>query len=416
MSATHRIKGLRFAYLSGMRNFLFIFSVLLFSVSWGLETKNKTQREALPRSNPALTGSSAVSTGGTVVATKPANESSLSLSLRATGYESQFSKADALLFKINYFLKYNINPSVYLKLNPVARLYSGHVQSVDGAESLANRLSVQHAAAYYQWMKESYVSMGIYDQYEVFSPLLVDDQMAFVGAQGKQSYSTGPWTFSLLGQTAIPNTQSSITNQNEKETTPMLNMVGVSSNWTPNETNFVHAKANYFKFSQLPTSVSTSSVVNGNTSADFRVSDTERAFKYDYYGIDTDLFFKRRVFKSIYILGGGSLLENQGAPDGKNQANRFGGGGGINIFPNQDLELSGYSYRIESDATVGAYGNTDYFVTNHMGYEIIASWKNVKQNYRISVYFNDGKLIVENPAQSDGKMYFLRFEVLNVSI
>lgn len=397
-----------------MRNSLFTFSILLlFSVSWGFEAKNKTRKEALPRNNPVSTNSTSISGGA---ATKAANESQLDLGLRATGYESQFSKADALLFKINYFLKYNVNPSVYLKLNPVARLYSGHVQSVDGAESLANRLSVQHAAAYYQWMPESHVSMGIFDQFEVFSPLVVDDQMAFVAAQGKQSIVTGPWTLSVLGQTAIPNSQSTVTNQNEKESTPMLNMLGLSSNWTASDKNFVNVKASYFKFSQIPLSVSTSSVVNGNTSADSRISDTERAFKYEYYGIDTDLLFKRRVYKSAYLLGGGSFVENQGAPKGMNQATRLGGGAGISLLPNQDLELSGYTYRIESDATVGAYGNTDYFVTNHMGYEFIASWKNTKQNYRISLYYNDARLIVENPAQSNGKMYFLRFEVLNVSI
>jgi len=51
-----------------------------------------------------------------------------------------------------------------------------------------------------------------------------------------------------------------------------------------------------------------------------------------------------------------------------------------------------------------------------MGYEFIASWKNVKQNFRVTFYYSDAKLIVENPAQSAEKMYFLRFEVLNVAL
>lgn len=378
---------------------MFAFSVLLlFSISWGFDAKNKTRKEPLSR----------------IVTTT--NESNLRLGLRATSYENQFSKADVLQLKIAYNLKYFVNQSIYLRINPIARLHSGHVQSVDGAEALDNRLSIQHAAAYYQWMKESHVSAGIFDQYEVFSPLVVDDQMAFMGGQAKQSVATGPWTFSLQGQSVIPNSRSAITDQNEKEETPMLNSVGVSSHWETGDKNVVHAKANYFKFSQLPLSTSTASVAAGNTSADTRISDTERAFKYEYHGIDADLSFKRRFYKSAYLLGSGSFLENQGAPKGLNQGYRVGGGGGYTFFSNHDIELSGHSFKIEPDATVATYANTDYFATNHMGYEFIASWKNVKQNFRVTFVYSDAKLVVENPAQSDEKMYFLRFEVLNVSI
>jgi hypothetical protein len=394
-----------------MRNYVLIFSLLLlFSDSWGFDSKSKTRKEPVSKINTSTASTASGALG------KPANESSLRLGLRATSYESQFTKLDVLQLKLNYNLKYYVNPSIYLKLNPIARLHSGAVQSVDGAESLENRLSIQHAAAYYQWMKESYVAAGIFDQYEVFSLLLVDDQMAFMGGQAKQSISNGPWTFGVQGQTAIPNSRSAISDQNEKDSSPMLNSVGLTSSWETGDKNVVQAKANYFKFSQLPTSISTASVVAGNTPADTRISDTERAFKYEYQGLDTDLSFKRRVYKGAYLLGAGSFLENQGAPKGLNQAYRTGGGAGYTVLGTHDIELSGYTYRIESDATVGAYANTDYFATNHMGYEFIASWKNVKQNFRISFYFSDAKLIVENPAQSDEKMYFLRFEVLNVAL
>lgn len=395
-----------------MRNYWFAVSVLfLFSVTWGFDSTRKTRKEPLSKMNTTPAANTPSGYLGT-----PSNESSLRLGLRATSYESQFAKMDVLQLKLNYFLKYYVNTSIYLKLNPIARLHSGHVQSVDGAESLDNRLSIQHAAAYYQWMKESYVAAGIFDQYEIFSMLLVDDQMAFMGGQAKQSISNGPWTFGVQGQTVIPNSRSAISDQNEKESSPMLNSVGLTSTWETGDKNTVQAKANYFKFSQLPTSVSTASVVAGNTSADTRISDTERAFKYEYQGLDSDLSFKRRIYKAAYLLGAGSFLENQGAPKGVNQAYRAGGGGGYTLLGNHDIELSGYTYRIESDATVGAYSNTDYFATNHMGYEFIASWKNVKQNFRVTFYFSDAKLIVENPAQSDEKMYFLRFEVLNVAL
>lgn len=390
-----------------MRIFLITFSLLLlFSSGWGFEKKSKTRKDGASRSETSLSGSFE----------KPANESNLSLNLRADGYESQFAKSDSLQVKIDYLLKYYINHSAYLRFNPIARLHSGHVQSVDGAEALDNRLSIQHAAAYYQWMRESYVSAGIFDQQEIFSTLLFDDKTAFLGGQAKQSMVKTPWTFSLLGQTVILNSRSSITDQNEKESSPLLNMVGLSSRWFTGEKNDVLLRANYFKFSQLPLSVSTTSVINGNTSTDFRISDTERAFKYEYYGLDSDLSFKRRVFKNIYLLGSGSFVQNQGAPAGLNQAYRAGGGAGATLLPNQDFELSAFTYRIESDSVLGAYGNTNMFITNHLGYELIASWKNVKQNYSVSFYYNDGRLVVENPSQSDSKFYFLRFEVFNVAI
>lgn len=396
------IKGPGFAHFDGMRNFVFLLSsLLLLSTSWGFDSKNKTRKEPLSKM-------SALSTS--------MNESRLLLGLRAISYENQFTKMNVLQLKFNYDLKYFVNQSIYLRLNPVARLHSGHVQSINGAESLDNRLSIEHAAAYYQWMNDSYVAAGVFDQTDVFSTLLVDDTMAFMGGQAKQSVTNSYWTFGIQGQTAIPNSRSAITDQNQKESTPMLNSVGLTSNWEVNEKNVVQAKASYFKFSNLPLSVSTASVIAGNTSADTRVSDTERAFKYEYQGLDADLFFKRRVYKTAYLIGSGSFLENQGAPKGVNQAYRVGGGAGYTIFPSHNIELSGHTFRIESDATVAAYANTDYFATNHMGYEFIASWKNAQQNYRVTFYFSDAKLVVENPAQSNEKMYFLRFEVLNVSI
>jgi hypothetical protein len=394
-----------------MRNYLFIFSILfLFSASWGFDSKSKTRKEPMSKINTSTASTPPGAVG------KPANESSLRLGLGTTSYENQFTKINVLELNLNYNLKYFVNQSIYLKLNPAAHLHSGTVQSVDGAESLENRLSVQHAAAYFQWMKESYVSAGIFNQHEVFSMLLVSDQMAFMAGQAKQSISSGPWTFGVLGQTAIPNSRSAISDQHEKESSPMLTSVGLTSRWETGDKNRVHAKANYFKFSQLPTSVSTASVVAGNTSADTRISDTERAFKYEYQGLDSDLTFRRRIYKAAYLLGAGSFLENQGAPKGVNQAYRAGGGAGYTALGNHDFEISGYTYRIESDASVGAYSNPDYFATNHMGYEFIASWKNVKQNFRVTFSYCDAKLIVENPAQSDEKKYFLSFEVLNVAL
>lgn len=376
------------------------------SVSWGLNTKTKTRRQVLSQTDTSLTA-------GT---TPLSHESVFNLALRATSYESQFAKADIFLLRLNYFLKYYINQNIYVKINPIARLNSGHVQSIDGAESLENRISIQNAAVYAQWMKESYVSAGILDQQDVFSSLLVDDRMAFIGSQIKQSYLTGPWTFSLLGQGVIPSSASAMSDQHEKETTPTLTSIGISSSWLVSDKNVVNLKATYFKYSQIPTSVSTESVSDGNTAADTAISATERAFKYQYYGIDADIYFKRRVHRTVYLLGGASALENQGAPKGSNQAYRFGGGLGLNILPQHELELGAYTFRIESDAALGAYANTDYFRTNHLGYELMAAWKSVKQNFRVGFYYNDARLIVENPAQSDGKMYFLRFEVLNVHI
>jgi hypothetical protein len=196
----------------------------------------------------------------------------------------------------------------------------------------------------------------------------------------------------------------------------MLSSVGLVSNWSTSDKNFVTAKASYFKYSQVPTSVSTDSIVNGNTSSDTRISETERSFKYDYYGIDADLYFKRRLYKSTYLVGGGSFVENQGAPKGVNQGYRAGGGAGMEVIPNHELELSAYTYKIESDAVLAAYANSDFFYVNRNGMEMIAAWKSVKQNFRVSFYYNDSRLIVENPALSDGKMYILRFEVLNVDI
>lgn len=399
-----------------MRNLLVVVILALtFSNGWGVEKKINTKSRPMSTASDTFTGKS-LSTKDSVVKVKPNNESNLKMQLRTDNYDSQFAKGNLFQLRLNYNLKYFVIPSLYMKLNPILRLNAGHVQSVDGADRLSNRVSIQNAGLYYEWMKESYLSAGILDQFDVFSPVFIDDQVAFVSVQGKQSYVTGPWTFSLFAQTAMPNTESATTDHNEKDATPLVNAVGLASRWTTSETNDALIKANYFKFSQVPTTVSTTSVIRGNTPSDSVISDTQRTFKYEYYGIDSDMSFKRRLFKNYYMIGAGSYLQNQGAPNGVNQAFRYGGGLGTIWNTNHQIELSGYQFRIESDSTLGAYSNVDYFHTNHQGFEVWGSWKHIKNNFRVSFNYVDMRLITENPGQSDAKLYVIRFEALNVDI
>jgi hypothetical protein len=163
-----------------MRNFLFAISIsFAFSLSWGFTNKSKSQRAVLPKSSQA-----------TESFANSLNESYLKMAIRGDNYETQFVKANVFVLKFDYFLKYHVNPRIYTKIHPVARLYSGHVQSIDAQEKTQNSISILNAAVYGEWMKESYVAMGIFDQQETFSSLLVDDRMAFIGGQAKQSMVT----------------------------------------------------------------------------------------------------------------------------------------------------------------------------------------------------------------------------------
>lgn len=399
-----------------MRTILLLTTFILTgSIGWG-SAKTKTSNSKDLTSSKSSASSAQTNSSDTTESSSPLNESLFKVFIRGTSNENQFSKSDIIQLRLSYFLKYYITPEIYLKANPIARLNAGHIQSLGGQDQLNNNFYVLNGAAYYEWMKESYAGVGIFDQYDYFSSLLVDDRIAFVGTQGKQSLSMGPWIFSILSQAVIPNTSGAISEQKEKESTPLLSSIGVSSKWKTSEKNKVDVELNYFKFSNVPTSVSTISVTEGNTPSDIRLSETERMFKYDYYGLDFDLNFRRRLVKSFFLLGNGAAVLNQGAPDGVNQANRYGGGFGFDIATKNEIEFFLSKFRIESDAVVGAYANTDYFKTNHNGYEMGGIWSNYKNNFRLLFIYTDAKLIVENPAQSDEKLFLIRFEVINVPI
>ncbi|MCK6597937.1 MAG: hypothetical protein L6Q37_06195 [Bdellovibrionaceae bacterium] len=338
------------------------------------------------------------------------SDSRFFISMRALSNENLYSKADVFGFKIYYFLTYNINPFISFELTPLAQLQSGHIQSVDASEKLENKLTLLKGAMFFKWMKESYFSLGILNAEENYSSILASEK-GFFSTQILQSLTFNPWTFSGYVLGAIPNSESSVSDQNAKESTPLLTTAGLRSRWKVNDYNKTQLRVSYFKYSQIPTSVSTQSVQSGNTPYDFKISDTERNFKYDYAGIDTSIEFKKSVTKKLYALGEGSFVKNDKAPESLNQGVQLIGGLGYRLNLEYEIEvLSGY-YKIEPDAVIAYYGNSRFFRTNHQGIETKGALLFKKQQFKISFYYNDSKLIYENPAQSDEKLYLLKFEV-----
>ncbi|MBN8536519.1 MAG: hypothetical protein J0M15_05665 [Deltaproteobacteria bacterium] len=341
--------------------------------------------------------------------------SNLELSFRGLMNENHFSKANTFDLTINYFLTYNVNPYIFFKLNPLAQMQSGHVQSIDANEKLENKISILNAAVYTTWMKESYFALGILNSSQTYSPLLVSEK-GFFSTQVYQSLYFDLWQLSAQIQAAIPNSESSVSDQNQKESTPFLSSVGFSSNWHRSSKNFAYLALNYFKYSSIPTSISTVSVESGNTGDTFKISETERSFKYDYEGIDSQFKFTREVLSNLYLLGSGGFIVNEKAPDEMNKATLIGGGLGYKIGRNLELEAESSYYKIEPDAVLAYYANSRFFRTNHQGIELSTSLLLKKEKFKISFYYNDSKLVYENPNQSDEKLYFIKFEVLHVAI
>lgn len=346
---------------------------------------------------------------------KKISENSIDLSMRALSSENDFSKSNVFDLKVKYFLVYNVNPFIFFDLNPIAQLQSGQVQSVDANDKLENKLSVLNAAVYFSWMDASHFGLGVINSQKNFSPLLVGEK-GFFTAELKQSFRMNNWKFGVKSSASIPNSESAVSNQNEKESTPLLASAGVFSEWKANEKNETKFSAQYFKYSQIPTSVSTESIQNGNTGSDLKISETERSFKYDYEGFAASLSFTRSLIKNLYLLGEASAVQNQKAPESLNNAYLANGGFGLSLNRLYDLELSGGMYRIEPDAIIASYGNSRFFKTNHQGYELISSFIMKKEKFKISFSMNDSNLVYENPSQSNEKFYFLKFEVYDVAI
>lgn len=341
-------------------------------------------------------------------------ENNLDMSMRSLLSENEHSKATVFDFKIEYFLTYNINPYIFFKLNPQAHLQSGQVQSIDASDRLENKLSLKTAAIYFTWQKESYAALGVLNTQENLSSLLVSDKGFFSGKLN-QNFALTNWQFGALTQASIPNSESAVSNQNEKETTPFLASIGSYTHWNGGGKNTTKFNLNYFKYSQIPYSISTQSIQSGNTPDENRISETEQAFKYDYEGIDSSVSISRNLLKNIFLLGNAGYVINQKAPEALNRASLVSGGIGFS-FNHSEVEFSSGYYRIEPDAVLAHYGNSRFFRTNHQGYEVITSFLMKRENFKISLYYNDGRLIYENPNQSDEKIYFLKFEVNNVAI
>lgn len=346
---------------------------------------------------------------------KKISENSLDLSLRALSSENDFAKSNVFDLKVKYFSVYNINPFIFFDLNPVAQLQSGQIQSIDANDKLENKLSVLNAAVYFSWLPSSHFALGVLNSQKIYSPLLVGEK-GFFTAELKQSFAFNSWKMGAKTSASIPNSESAVSDQNEKESTPFLTSATVFSEWKVNSKNQTLFSIQYFKYSQIPNSISTESIQNGNTPNDFKISETERSFKYDYEGFSSSLSFTRSLIRNLYLMGDASALQNQKAPESLNKAYFANGGLGISLNKLYDIEANMGIYRVEPDAIIAYYGNSRFFKANHQGYELTSTFIMRKEKFKISFSMNDAKLVYENPSQSNEKFYFLKFEVYDVAI
>lgn len=339
----------------------------------------------------------------------------INLGMRALYSDNLFSQSQVFDFRINYLLNYDFNAFLKMKLDANADLQSGSVQSVDASDKLENRFYLLEASLASEWQPDSYATVGIKNQNTITSDILTGERGFFAGGL-KQSIQINAFSLGASTFASIPNSESSISEQKEKEGTPSLVSAGINIDWKGSGINLSRIKMNYFKFSNIPSQVSTASVQSGNTAAESSSSDALKLFKYEFEGIDSSIQFKRGIIKNWFVVGDGAYLINQKAIADKNIATKIGASVGTMFGYGHQVQAGINYYRIESDSTISAYSNSYYFRTNHHGFGYGISYLSLKENFKVTGYYTEGRLILENPSQSDEKLFLIKFEVLNVKI
>jgi len=340
----------------------------------------------------------------------------LNFALSAGRSESVFKSSSVVDISLELDLKYRLNSEFYIDFKPEAVFQSGYIQSVDANDNSQGRFVIHQAAGHWLPLSTSLLSMGALDQSQWHSPLLIGRQ-AFPGLRWTQRwYNQNSQRWTTFVEASIPTSSSLSPNTNEKEPIPSLTTGGLRWKFNPSNISSTEVRLNYFSYQKIPLSVSTASVLLGNTPRSEKINEVMDAFLYEYEGVEAASRFRWPLIGSFDFLLKADTIQNLKAPSDQNKAYLISSGFATRVDSTKEIETQGLYFRTEPDAIVAAYSSSDYFRANRVGYGAQVDLKWPKSKFKIGVSYTEAEVLFESPTQSREKNILIKLESNDVEI
>jgi hypothetical protein len=270
--------------------------------------------------------------------------------------KNQFNLNIDILFKANFskWLSLNIRPQIIMQ--------SGYIQSVDVVDPNRSRINLLNASVTLKPLESLQFTVGDLNQSEYHSALLLSDR-AFPAVRSLVQYKSTQTELGVFVESAIPTSQTVSNNSNDLEKTPSLLMAQAFFN-LKNSIEWSN-RVGYFKYDNLPISISSASTQLGNSG--IALSGTDYLFKYQFEGFEAQTKLNIPLSNALNFKVDLSAVQNSKAPTLNNLG--WKAATGVDYFASKKITLcpSIQYFRIEEDAVVSIY-NSNLFNTNRQGY------------------------------------------------
>lgn len=335
--------------------------------------------------------------------------------LRMKGQDEHDEQSQTKFAEIKFDLrsKYILTSYLYFDLQPTLRLASGQSQTIDGADTMENRILLTQAAVQYTPFSFLRLSAGALNQQTLHTSLLVDE-MSFPAARIAgilKGDNTESW---LAVETAIPTSTSLSTNTKELEATPSLNTAALLLKWQRSKENFWKMGVVYFIYNNLPSAVAQQSLLLGNMQIN-NVSNAQYSFLNKFQGIEASTDLQIPVLKHVDLIAQAEYIHNDQVAPSNSDAIKYTAGAKFQMTHNIDWTIKGSYFSLAPESAV-AYFNAHGYETNRVGYGAETSLAFKKEGFKLSMQYKDAEVMYINPAQSREKTMYIKLETFYVDI
>lgn len=356
---------------------------------------------------------------------KPSDKSknydlSWNLSMNEWIYQNPLNKENLFHMNAGLNMNYFMTQNLSVNLSPSFSYFNGYTQTQNEVQGNNSFWTMKNATLDLKAANLFYSSIGAVNQQVLKSsgdlmhtPLLMDDR-SFPAIAAEVS-TGGNSNLGLMTEVAIPTSASLTTQTGEQESNPSFQSFGAFMAYKTARMKF-ELLADYFSFSNLPSSVAMQSGLLGNTvnTPNGNANSTDNVFAYNYHGLETH--GKVSVVLSNYWRGNATVgyIQNSGAPSDKNTA--LLGLISADWIAAKDLMLSPtYMYfTIKSDSVVASYNDAQY-MPNMAGYAGGLTLQ-YRKSFKVSLIGGERTPLVEDPNQFHEHFWSFKLEMLNVAI
>jgi hypothetical protein len=314
------------------------------------------------------------------------------------------------LMTFRFIFDVKVNSYLAMNLTPELVGQSGFIQAPDVENPQASRMDIINASVDLTPSPYIKISAGSLSERnaELHSGLLFRD-LSFPAA--RLVVQTNPDRKSrafIYGESAVPTSSSLNNNSNDYNTVPSLTTAGIGFDYDGSKSRsdgFISkTRLSYYEFKNLPLSVSTASVLLGNTGVSTSGADYGLASEFQgFEGLSINEVKWGHWLAELKLAG----LQNEKADNGKNTGSLATIG--IGRYFSKNLSIVPYYtfFRIESDATVAAYNNS-YYNTNTNGTNtgLVLGFSD---QYFIQFSYENRLPLVQNPTQPAEQISYIQF-------